>query len=184
MIIGITGTNGAGKGTVVEYLVKNKGFVHYSVRKYIEKEIIRREMPINRNSMNIVGNDMRAKYGFDYWDNIIFEDARKNGHENIVIESLRNLASAEKLKEQGVSIWAVDADKRTRYERVILRRSGTDTVSFEEFSAQEDKEMVQTGIHDMNVHAIMAMADVKLTNNGTQEELFAQVESALEKYTQ
>ena len=32
IIIGITGTLGAGKGTIVDYLVKQKGFVHYSVR--------------------------------------------------------------------------------------------------------------------------------------------------------
>ncbi|TSC68978.1 MAG: Uncharacterized protein G01um101456_390 [Parcubacteria group bacterium Gr01-1014_56] len=182
MVIGIAGTNGAGKGTVVKYLVKQKGFVHYSVRKYIEKEIIRRGMPVNRNSMNIVGNDMRAKYGFDYWDNLIFEDAHKNGHENIIIESLRNLASAKKLKEQGVFIWAVDADKETRYERAVLRGSDTDKVSFEEFYAQEEREVAQTGIHDMNVHAVMAMADVTLTNNGTPEELFAQVEAALKNH--
>jgi len=30
MILGITGTFGAGKGTIVEYL-KTKGFSHYSV---------------------------------------------------------------------------------------------------------------------------------------------------------
>jgi dephospho-CoA kinase len=34
-IIGITGTIGAGKGTVVEYLVGQKGFDHYSVRSFL-----------------------------------------------------------------------------------------------------------------------------------------------------
>ena len=33
IIIGITGTLGAGKGTVVEYL-KKKSFKHYSVRSF------------------------------------------------------------------------------------------------------------------------------------------------------
>jgi dephospho-CoA kinase len=32
MIIGITGTDGAGKGAVVDYLVAQKGFTHYSGR--------------------------------------------------------------------------------------------------------------------------------------------------------
>ena len=40
--IGITGTLGAGKGTIVDYLVKNRGFVHYSVRAFITEEIKRR----------------------------------------------------------------------------------------------------------------------------------------------
>jgi dephospho-CoA kinase len=38
MIIGITGTLGAGKGKIVEFL-KEKGFEHYSVREYLTQEI-------------------------------------------------------------------------------------------------------------------------------------------------
>ena len=34
-IIGITGTIGAGKGTIVDYLVKQKNFKHYSVRNFL-----------------------------------------------------------------------------------------------------------------------------------------------------
>ena len=36
--IGITGTLGAGKGTIVEYLQKEKGFSHYSVRAFLTDE--------------------------------------------------------------------------------------------------------------------------------------------------
>src|SRR3989344_3951257 len=42
MIIGVTGTNGAGKGTVVDYLVSKKGFKHYSAREFIVEEVIKR----------------------------------------------------------------------------------------------------------------------------------------------
>ena len=41
IIIGITGTLGSGKGTIVEYLVQKRGFRHYSVREYL-LEIIRK----------------------------------------------------------------------------------------------------------------------------------------------
>ena len=41
MIIGITGTDGSGKGTVVDYLVEQKGFKHYSARAIFEEEIAR-----------------------------------------------------------------------------------------------------------------------------------------------
>lgn len=181
MIIGITGTNGAGKGTVVDYLVKNKGFAHYSVRKYIEQEIAKRGMPLDRNSMNIVGNDMREKHGFDYWDKLIFADAQRSGDKNIIIESIRNLASAKILKEDGALIWAVDADKKIRYDRAVLRGSGTDHVSFEEFCAQEDKEMAQAAVHDMNTFGVIKIADAVFTNDGTPGELYAQVEVALKK---
>jgi dephospho-CoA kinase len=181
MIIGITGTNGAGKGTVVQYLVDHKGFAHYSVRAYIAEEIKRRGLPLDRASMNLVGNEMRATHGVEYWDTLIFKDAEEKGDENFIIDSVRNLASAKKLKEKGALLWGVDADRKTRYERAVLRGSETDKVSFEEFCAQEDKEMAQTAEHDMNIFQILKMADVLLTNNGTQEELYAQVEEALKK---
>ncbi|MCX6713904.1 MAG: dephospho-CoA kinase, partial [Candidatus Vogelbacteria bacterium] len=62
MIIGITGTLGAGKGAVVDCL-KIKGFKHYSVTAFITDEIIKRGLPVNRDKMVLVANDLRAQYG-------------------------------------------------------------------------------------------------------------------------
>ena len=66
LIIGITGTIGAGKGTIVDYLVSRKGFKHYSVRAFIAVEIERRGMPVNRDSMVIVANDLRREHSPSY----------------------------------------------------------------------------------------------------------------------
>jgi hypothetical protein len=38
-IIGITGTLGAGKGTVVDYLIKQKNFRHYSISGYLKEKV-------------------------------------------------------------------------------------------------------------------------------------------------
>jgi len=46
-IIGITGTLGAGKGTIVGFLSTKKGYVHYSVRAYLIEEIEKRGMKVN-----------------------------------------------------------------------------------------------------------------------------------------
>jgi len=178
MIIGITGTIGAGKGTVVDYLVKEKGFKHHSARAMILREIERRGLPRDRDSMRLVANELRQTGGPSAVAEALLKEAEEDGGDAI-IESLRAIGEAEFLKPRGVKILAVDADRPVRYERVVLRGSETDHISFEEFCVQEDREMASTEPWDMNIFGVMERADVTILNNGTQEELFAQVDNVL-----
>jgi dephospho-CoA kinase len=98
---------------------------------------------------------------------------------NCVIESIRSLGEAEYLKAHGATIWAIDADRKIRYDRVQTRWSETDKIDFETFCMHEDREAHGTEAWDMNVQGVMKMADHILYNNGTTNELFAQVERIL-----
>lgn len=179
MIIGITGTNGAGKGTVVEYL-KTKGFRHFSARSFFAGEVEKRGFPVNRDTITEVANDLRAKYGPGYFTEEALKRADVLGGD-VVIESIRSVGEAAYLKEQGATLWAVDADRKVRYERVVLRGSETDHVSFEEFTAHEEREMHNSDSTKQNIAGVIDMADVVITNNGNQDGLYAQVEEALKK---
>lgn len=179
MIIGITGTNGAGKGTVVDYL-KQKGFAGFSVRDFLYEEIDRRGMPHDRTSTNIVGNDLRAKFGAEYPVEQLFLRAQERGA-NSVIESVRATGEAQFLKSKGALLWGVDADHKLRYERSVSRKSDLDRVSFEKFCELEDLEYRNSDPAKQNVLGVMEMADAIFYNNGTQEELYEQVEEALKK---
>ena len=75
MIIGITGTLGAGKGTVADYLVKERGFKHLSVREYLIEEIKKRGLAVNRDNMVLVANDLRVKFGPGYIAEQLYEKA-------------------------------------------------------------------------------------------------------------
>ena len=178
MIIGITGTLGAGKGTVVEYLIIKKGFKHYSMSGFIAEEITRRGLPVNRDTLTEVGTSLRQQNGPDYLTRKLYERAVAAGGD-AVIESLRSVGEVENLKKHGALIWAVDADIRLRYERITRRKSEKDSVSFEKFVADEERESHNKEPYKMNLPKCISMADKILTNNGTQEELFAQVEAAL-----
>jgi len=59
-VIGITGTLGAGKGTIVEFLKAEYGFDHYSVRGYLIEEINKRSLEVNRDSMTIMYKDKKG----------------------------------------------------------------------------------------------------------------------------
>jgi dephospho-CoA kinase len=178
MIIGITGTLGAGKGTVVEYL-KTKGFVHYSARDIWNEEIARRGLVSNRDTMVEIANDMRRLHGAEYFAKRALEKAKENGGD-AVIESIRTPAEAELIKQNGGVIWAVDADINTRYERIVGRQSETDQITFEKFVEDEKREFTNPDPTKQNISGVMQIADATLTNNTTPEALCEQVEQALD----
>lgn len=178
-IIGITGTLGAGKGTIVDYLVREKGFAHFSARDFILEEVRRRGMPENRDSTTPVANDLRATHGPNYIAEELYRRAAASG-KNCVIESLRAPAEVEALRQKGnFVLFAVDADPKVRYARIQSRQSGLDRVSFEKFLSDEQREMANPEPHQQNIAACIAMADSRFENNGTVLELERQVAEAL-----
>ncbi len=182
ILIGITGTLGAGKGTVVEYLVNKKGFAHYSARLFFTEEMEKCGLEINRDTMTDFANAFRREHGSGALFKALHARAQAAG-ENAVIESLRALGEVEELKShEHAYLFGVDAEVRIRYDRIMARKSALDHVSFEEFRTQEEREMHSEDPAQQGIAACMRRADVIFENNGTVEELYVQVDEALKKF--
>jgi dephospho-CoA kinase len=136
IIVGITGTILAGKGTVVDIL-KFKGFKHVSIRDLIREELARQNMPLSRANMQDMGNLMRKKHGLEYWIKIALEKYA-NDNTPLIIESLRNPAEITYLKNNSkFFLIGMDAPFEIRLERVKKRdadldRKDQDTFEFDD----------------------------------------------------
>lgn len=178
MIIGITGTLGAGKGTIVDFLLKKK-FKHYSVREFLIEEILKRGLQSNRENMVLVANDLRGRFGPSCIVEELYKKA-KSDDGDCVIESLRCPGEIEALKKKGdFVLFAVDADIETRYLRIFERASVSDRISFDEFVIQEQKEMNSDDPNKQNLQRCIEMADYKFKNDWTVAELHEKVERVL-----
>lgn len=181
IIIGITGTLGAGKGTIVEYLVHQKGFAHYSVRAFLIEEIQNRGLPVDRDSMVTVANELRTKNSPAFMAEILFERANASG-KNCVIESIRTVGEIESLRKKGrFYLFAVDANPALRYKRISQRGSETDQISFDTFLENEKREMLSDDPNHQNISRCIERADFQFSNDGKREELYQQLEIVLNK---
>ncbi len=178
LLIGVTGTLGSGKGTVVEFL-KEKGFAHYSMSGFIAEEVRRRNLPVSRDTLTVVGDDLRTKHSPSFIAQEVYKRAMERG-ENAIIEALHATAEAEILKtKKGFYLFAVDADPKIRYGRIKERKSEKDNISFEKFLEDEEREMNSPDPNRQNIESCMKLADYTFLNNGSKEDLRVQVEQAL-----
>lgn len=180
LIIGITGTLGAGKGTIVEYIVKNKGFKHYSVSDFLTNELKKQKRTVNRDNMREIANEIRTKFGPSYIIRKLFDKAKKQ-KSGVIIESIRNPKEAEFIKASGGYLFAVDASIKTRYLRISSRGSSKDSITFDEFKTQEEKEKNSTDPNAQNLSKCMEMADYTFKNNSTIKNLNKKVEGVIRK---
>jgi len=180
MIIGLTGTLGAGKGTIAEFL-KQKGFVYYSCSDYLREELRKRGQEITIPNLAQLGNSIREQYGNGEIAKRLLTQIKE---ENAIVDSLRHPDEIKSLKESGKFILiGIDANIGIRYERLQRRNRNEDNLSFLEFIQEEEKQKTNIG-STMQLHKCLEIADHKIDNNGSLEELYSKLEEIFEKISE
>lgn len=182
ILIGITGTNGAGKDAVAAYLVQ-KGFTQYSVRKYLIEELGRRGVcTADRAVMASLGTSLRRERGPEYFVSFFLSQAEKDGVSKIVIDSIRNPLEAKTLRDVGGILISVDAEPWVRYQRVVARDRAHGVIPFAVFRLQEDRELVSCNPNDpaqIAVREVMKVSDFSIENSKSLQYLHTSIDTIL-----
>ncbi len=173
-LIGLTGTNGSGKGEVASFFVK-EGYAYFSLSDIIRDELRNQAQDITRDNLIKMGNTMRKRFSAD----ILAQKIMKKVKGKAVIDSIRNPKEVEYLRKQdGFLLLSIDAPPEIRYERIKKRGREESVLTFQEFMAKEAEEM-STKETSQQLEVCMKMADFMIQNNGTLHELHEKLEKFL-----
>lgn len=179
IIIGITGTIGSGKSSASKILVDN-GFIHLSVRHYLEMKLEEEKMIAKRENLAYMANKLRKENGEDAIIKGLYQLALKKD-KPVVIESIRAVAEKNYLKKNNKKVIAITAPLKTRYERIKERGLITDDVSFEQFKLQEEAEANNLQGHKQNLNKTIKGSDYVIENNKDLDDLKKKLFEVLEK---
>jgi len=178
IIIGLTGQISSGKGEIAKYAVKKyKASTHrYSTmlrnvldRLYIEK---------SRANLCALSEFIRTNYGEDTMAKVIIHDIKKDKHKVIIIDGIRRLMDIKYLRPmKNFKLIKIVVDPEIRYERLKKRNenNGDNKKTYKQFLADQKKEA------ESQVLAVIKKADIEITNNGTWEEFYSQIEKEMKK---
>lgn len=189
-LIGISGTNGAGKDTVGRLLVERHGFMFISVTDILRSDLKKHGLPIDREHLRTLSAQWRRTEGLGVLVNKAIELFNSNSrqYDGLALASMRNPGEADEVHSRGgLMVW-VDADPRLRYERVQKNlasrsRDTEDKVTFEKFLADEDAEMYHPLDGDaatLSLSDVKAKCDIFIDNDGEEfDELDTKLTKAL-----
>ncbi|HEY1064402.1 MAG TPA: AAA family ATPase [Candidatus Saccharimonadales bacterium] len=173
-VIGVAGTNGSGKDTVMQLLSSKYHYLFVSATDLLAAELTKRGEPTDREHKSALSAEWRREDGMGVIVQKAYETWQEQAstYKGVVVGSLRHPGEADVVHELGGTMVWVDADPQVRYDRIqanvaARNRLVEDGITFEEFLAQEEREMHPVGdAATLDMASVKARCDVFLDNGG------------------
>lgn len=185
-IIGVAGTNGAGKDTLARVRANFGMNRNVSLSNAIRVGLTERgDTTHERSAMSALGDEWRREFGAGVLSlksiEQYFADKEEQRFDSLTLTSIRHPDEARVIQDHGGAMVWIDADIQRRYARVLarLKKEGraSDAKTFEEFVAEENAEMYRqpgAGAESLSMADVRDIADMRIENNFSDEFLFEQ----------
>jgi dephospho-CoA kinase len=179
IIVGLTGPMASGKGTVKNYIVEKYAAKDCRFSSILRDILNRVDMPICRENLQKISTSLRQIFGEDLLAKAITKDAQSLDSNIVVIDGVRRMADIGHLiKLDNFILVSVDADLKTRYERLILRKENEDDKSktFQAFLDDHKNEA------EIAIPEVMSYAKEKINNDGSLTDLYQQIDEIIKNH--
>jgi len=176
IIIGLAGELASGKDETKKYIEDNYGASCHRFSTILRDVLNRIYLPITRENLQRLSLILRQEFGEDMLAKIIAEDVLNDVNNVVVVDGIRRDADMVYLKKiPGFVLVSLNVDAKTRYERLIKRNENADDSSktYEQFLADGQKEA------ELQIPQVMATANFSLNNNGSLDDLYAQIKNII-----
>jgi len=184
-ILGISGTNGAGKDSVGEFLAQKHGWFFVSGSEILRDELRKQGLPPDRHHTHQLSAAWRRQHGLGVLVDraIDIYKEQKKEYKGLAIASLRNPGEADEVHRLGGKVIWIDANPKTRYQRVVSANRGRidDQKTYAEFLTEEQHQMRHSGDEaTLSMEGVKAKANIFLQNNGDDiNKFYKELEQAL-----
>ena len=178
-VIGLFGLIGSGKDTVSDYIEKKYGYNVIIMGDLVRELAAQRGLEPNRDNLALTQREQAQKYGLKWFGEEVVRRIRAKGWQKVVINGTRrpeDAAIPKKAFGKDYILIQVDADPKIRFERMKSRARIGDPKTLEEFLHQEELDKKA-----FDFETLKKFIDYTVTNNGTREELYKQVDALLKK---
>jgi dephospho-CoA kinase len=176
IIIGFAGQLASGKDVCKKYLMDKHGAGSTRFSNVLRDILNRLYLPITRENMQDLSLDLRNRFGGDILSRVVIEDIKKSPQDIMVIDGVRRLEDLDSLKEfSRLYLISLEVNTRVRYDRAVLRNEnvGDADKTYEQFLIDGEREA------EREIPTVMAAAQYHIDNNGTFEDLYAQLEKIM-----
>jgi dephospho-CoA kinase len=176
LILGLIGERFAGKDVVASYLVNHYGADHFRFSHILDDMLKLLNLEISRRNEIDLGMGLRQIFGGQVLGPAIAKKVKESQKSVVVVNGIR-MDEFEVIKTLGARTIYITAPAEIRFERYQQRREKADDASlnFENFTKQGSEAT------EINIPELGRLADFKIENIGSLEELYWKIEQILKK---
>lgn len=177
IILGFAGEISSGKGTAAKYLVEKYAGSTHRFSTMLRDVASRMYLEENRENLQKISTIFRQNFSEDILSKVIFHDTQNDEHEVVAVDGVRRYSDIEYLKTlPEFKLVYVEASLEKRFERIVNRGENADDSSktLEQLKKDQEQE-AESQIRDLK-----NKADFVVNNDGTFDELYAQIDKIIE----